>query len=125
MVIVHLDFVKNLRVEGRPIGTVRSLQKGIYRHDHRHLPRHSRSVRAVADEGIKIGNVGFVIQCGNRSFAVVRRQRDGSCSQKADKREQGHLFQNCHVKPPSLATTRPEAGLDGCEFLHPNSPIAT
>ena len=69
VVVVDLQLVQNLRVERKPIGPVCRFEQRIDAQDHRDVG--SSVGTAVADEGVEIGDVGLVIERGDRGFTMV------------------------------------------------------
>ena len=92
MVVVDLDFIDNVRVEGEIRRAVRRFQERVNADNEGDGRRWSVSglIRAVADKGIQVRNVGLVIESGNGSFAMVRGKtlpgsNNTSASSKATK----------------------------------------
>ena len=64
--VIDLDVVENAGVEGEVVGSVARLEEGIDVHD-----EGDAIGMVVADEGVEVGDVGFVIERGDRSFAMA------------------------------------------------------
>ena len=73
VVVVDFDLVQDVRVEWELVGAVGWLQERIDAENERDL----RGVGwVIADERVEIGDVGLVIERGDRRLAVARRMSD-------------------------------------------------
>jgi hypothetical protein len=70
VVVVDLDLVEDVRIEREVVRAIARFEQRIDADDHRHL---RRAAAVIAAEGVEVGDVGLVVERGDRCFAVVGR----------------------------------------------------